>query len=487
MKKTLLFLVALFLPLALAAKTTVIYHTSDTHGFYYPKNGQGGFAALKAVLNREKLPYLLLDSGDFANGTVEAKNSKGLKSVVLMNAVGYQASTIGNHEFDFKDPAVEPMIKAAKFPILAANFYERKTDQLPPLVRPYEIYNVGGVKYAVIGMANTGPTQPTKQYKFKKDAKILKETLKKVEAENPDVVVLLDHNSVADDKHGSDSGLLKLATKEPGKIDIVLGGHAHKIIQNHHAKGTLFVESGCYTQNVSKITVETDDKTGKFVSAKSELIALIVAQTGEDEAVKALADQLREPGVDEKMGEASSLMSKNPVVKNHKDSPLNNWIADFCRRYAGTEIFIHNNGGTRVDMEKGPVTRRDIIDVHPFDNYITRVTVSGKFLKNFVKKSLLPRSLYTYSGMTVTYKRKGNKVKDLKILVDGKPVENHKTYTIATNSYIAGGGSEGWMFKQIPADQKEQIGDKTIRDLMEEELVKNSPVAPGPTGRIIEF
>ena len=62
--------------IGLSAKTIVLYHTSDTHGFFYPENGQGGVAALAAVVRQEKLPHLLLDSGDFANGTIETKNSR---------------------------------------------------------------------------------------------------------------------------------------------------------------------------------------------------------------------------------------------------------------------------------------------------------------------------------------------------------------------------------------------------------------------------
>ena len=154
------------------------------------------------------------------------------------------------------------------------------------------------------------------------------------------------------------------------------------------------------------------------------------------------------------------------------------------REYAGAQIAVHNNGGTRVDLQKGTVTRRDLIEIHPFDNTVTLVTVDGKFLKRFIKKNFAPRSLYTYSGLTITYKQtKKGKIKDIKILVNGKPVENHKKYTLATNSYIAGGGSEGWMFKQIPAEDKKLVGNTTIRDLMEAAIKKGSVTAP-ETGRI---
>ena len=169
-----------------------------------------------------------------------------------------------------------------------------------------------------------------------------------------------------------------------------------------------------------------------------------------------------------------------------QDAPLNVWIADLIKNYSGAPIAIHNNGGTRVDMQKGAITRRDLIEIHPFDNTVTLVTVDGKFLKKFVKTGFAPRSLFTYSGLEVTYKlnRKG-KVKKVEIFVDGKPVENHKQYLLSTNTYIAGGGSEGFLFKKIPAENKKLAGTSTIRDLMEEGL-KPGPLSAPETGRIRE-
>lgn len=487
MKKLLLLLALSFAAVGLFAKTTVIYHTSDTHGFYYPRHGQGGFAALANVLKNGPKEYLLLDSGDFANGTAEAKSSKGLKSVSLMNALGYHATTIGNHEFDFKDPAVEPMWQNAKFPVLAANFFETETEKYPPLVLPYKIFDVDGVKIAVIGLANIHPTQKTKKYKFSKPLAALEKALKEAEAQNPDVVAVIVHDALRDDKHGTQSYVSRIGKKFGGRVNVVMGGHAHKIVQNEYINGTLFVESGCYLQNVSKVTVVTDDKTGQFVSAKSELIPLIIEKVGQDEEIAKYAESLKEPGMDEVFGEAVENISRFPSDSAHKDGPLNDWIADLGRATAGTQIFVHNNGGTRVDMEKGPVTRRDTTDIHPFDNGIVTMTVDGSFLKYLVKKSLLPRSLFTYSGMSITYRNKKGKVKDLRILVDGKPVENHKKYTLASNAYIAFGGSEGWPFKRIKDADKKTLEGVTIRSVLEEGLKAQSPVKPLPTGRIVEF
>ncbi len=486
MKKTLLLLSALLLPVLLLAKTTVIYHTSDVHGFFYPRNGQGGFGALAAVVKAGPQNYLLLDSGDFSNGTVETRNTKGLKAVELMNRMGYHAATVGNHEFDFKDKGVAPILNAAQFPILAANFFDKTTGKYPAHVAPYKIFDVDGVKVAVIGLANREPTNPAKSYSYAKPLKVLEKTLKKVETQKPAVVLVIVHDSLKDDKHGTKSYVEEIGRKFGGRVHAVLGGHAHKIFQNEHINGVLFVESGCYLDNVSKISVETDDETGKFVSAESVLIPLVVAETGEDEDMKAYADSLREPGVDEPVGEAAELISKFPERPGVQDAPLNVWIADMLRDYAGAQIGIHNNGGTRVSMKQGPVTRRDLIEIHPFDNTISLVEVDGKFLKKFVKTGFAPRSLFTYSGMTVSYKlNKRGKVKNIEIFVDGKPVENHKKYLVATNSYIAGGGSEGFLFKKIPAEKKKLAGTTTIRDLMEEGL-RHGPLSAPAGGRIFE-
>ena len=316
-----------------------------------------------------------------------------------------------------------------QFAILAANFFEAGTLKRPSPVEPYKIFTRNGVKIAVIGLANNTPTNETKKYTFTKPLDALDQALAQVEKENPQVVVVIVHDSLQDDKHGTQPYVGEIGEKYAGRVHVVLGGHAHKIVQNEKINGVLFTESGCSLQNVSKVTVETDDKTGKFVSAKSELIPLIVAKTGEDKKIAELAESLREPGVDEVLGIAEDTLARQASVSSHKDSPLDNWVADLGKAYSGADVFIHNMGGTRVDMKAGPVTKRDLVDIHPFENTITQVTVNGRFLKRFVKTGLVPRNLFAYSGLAVTYKvNKKGKVKDLHIWVNQKPIKNRQKY-----------------------------------------------------------
>lgn len=493
MKQKLLFLLAaLLFPLALSAKDTVIYHTSDTHGFFYAQKGRGGFAAVAAVIKNGPKNYLLLDSGDFANGTVEAKNSKGLKAVEMMNALKYDASTVGNHEFDFKDPGVAPMLEKAQFAMLVANFFEAGSLKRPAHIEPYKIFTRNGVKIAVIGLANIHPTQPTQKYTFTPQLEALAQVLPEVEKQKPQVVVVIAHDSVADDKHGLEGAYVaQIARQFGGRVHVVLGGHAHKIIQNHQINGVLFVESGCYIKNLSKITVTTDDKTGRFVSAKSELIPLYISKTGQDKAIMQLGERLREPGVDDVLGYTEDVFAKRADNPKFLDNSLDNWVADLGRAYAGVDVFITNTGGTRVDMPQGAVTRRDVIDIHPFENTVTKMTVDGRMLKRIIKSGLSKgRTRFAFSGLAVNfvYNKKGV-VKDLHIWVHNKPLQNRKKYTIATNSFIADGRSEGFVFKSIPAAQKEQVGRKNIRQLIEDALragTVKEPLKPAPVGRVAE-
>lgn len=475
MKKLLLILLLLF-PLVVSSKTLVIFHTSDTHGFFYPQNKIGGFAALKSVINHEKKPFLLLDSGDFANGTAEAKFSRGAKSVQLMNAVGYSAVTIGNHEFDFKDAGITALIQESKFSILAANLREKTTGLLPAGVQAARVFNVDGIKVAVIGLANNHPSQPTQKYTFIKPLTALSKALQEVEKQNPAVVIVIVHDSFVDYQHDILPYMGQIAKRFPGRVQVVLGGHAHKIV-NEYLESTLYVESGAHLEAVSKITVNLDDETGKFLSAQAKLISLNVDEVGQDKTVAKLAEELREPGLDNEVAVITKRLSKKPILPNTLDGELDDWLADEGRKITKTEIFIHNTGGTRMDLLPGSLTRRQLIDLFPFNDVLISMEVPGYTLKKFIKSGLVPWNKYTYSGITVSFDKIGpNRVKNLQIKINGKPLEKRQIYRVGTNSYIA----RQALFTDLP---QKQVGNQKVSQLIEQALSSGELFTP-QTGRI---
>ena len=475
MKKLLLILLLLF-PLVVSSKTLVIFHTSDTHGFFYPQNKIGGFAALKNVINHEKKPFLLLDSGDFANGTAEAKFSRGAKAVQLMNAVGYSAVTIGNHEFDFKDAGITALIQESKFSILAANLREKATGLLPAGVQAARVFNVDGIKVAVIGLANNHPSQPTQKYTFIKPLTALSKALQEVEKQDPAVVILIVHDSFVDYQHDILPYMGQIAKHFPGRVQVVLGGHAHKIV-NEYLESTLYVESGAHLEAVSKITVNVDDETGKFLSAQAKLISLNVDEVGQDKTVAKLAEELREPGLDNDVAVITKRLSKKPILPNTLDGELDDWLADEGRKITKTEIFIHNTGGTRMDLLPGSLTRRQLIDLFPFNDVLISMEVPGYTLQKFIKSGLVPWNKYTYSGITVSFDKIGpNRVKNLQIKINGKPLEKRQIYRVGTNSYIA----RQALFTDLP---QKQVGNQKVSQLIEQALSSGELFTP-QTGRI---
>lgn len=475
MKKLLLILLLLF-PLVVSSKTLVIFHTSDTHGFFYPQNKIGGFAALKNVINHEKKPFLLLDSGDFANGTAEAKFSRGAKAVQLMNAVGYSAVTIGNHEFDFKDAGITALIQESKFSILAANLREKATGLLPAGVQAARVFNVDGIKVAVIGLANNHPSQPTQKYTFIKPLTALSKALQEVEKQDPAVVIVIVHDSFVDYQHDILPYMGQIAKRFPGRVQVVLGGHAHKIV-NEYLESTLYVESGAHLEAVSKITVNVDDETGKFLSAQAKLISLNVDEVGQDKTVAKLAEELREPGLDNEVAVITKRLSKKPILPNTLDGELDDWLADEGRKITKTEIFIHNTGGTRMDLLPGSLTRRQLIDLFPFNDVLISMEVPGYTLKKFIKSGLVPWNKYTYSGITVSFDKIGpNRVKNLQIKINGKPLEKRQIYRVGTNSYIA----RQALFTDLP---QKQVGNQKVSQLIEQALSSGELFTP-QTGRI---
>lgn len=475
MKKLLLILLLLF-PLVVSSKTLVIFHTSDTHGFFYPQNKIGGFAALKNVINHEKKPFLLLDSGDFANGTAEAKFSRGAKAVQLMNAVGYSAVTIGNHEFDFKDAGITALIQESKFSILAANLREKATGLLPAGVQAARVFNVDGIKVAVIGLANNHPSQPTQKYTFIKPLTALSKALQEVGKQDPAVLIVIVHDSFVDYQHDILPYMGQIAKHFPGRVQVVLGGHAHKIV-NEYLESTLYVESGAHLEAVSKITVNVDDETGKFLSAQAKLISLNVDEVGQDKTVAKLAEELREPGLDNEVAVITKRLSKKPILPNTLDGELDDWLADEGRKITKTEIFIHNTGGTRMDLLPGSLTRRQLIDLFPFNDVLISMEVPGYTLKKFIKSGLVPWNKYTYSGITVSFDKIGpNRVKNLQIKINGKPLEKRQIYRVGTNSYIA----RQALFTDLP---QKQVGNQKVSQLIEQALSSGELFTP-QTGRI---
>jgi 5'-nucleotidase len=245
MKKTIIIILALIAAIGIDAKTPrklTILHTNDTHSCILPLNknladtmlaGRGGFLRRIAMLNeeRQKDPDLLLfDSGDFSQGSSYYTMFKGDVEVGLMNQMGVDAATIGNHEFDFGLDNMARLFKMANFPIVCAN-YDFTGTVCEGLVKPYIILKRKGVKIGVFGLAPKMKGLVSDKncvgVKYLDPAQVALETATMLKKEKKcDIVICISH--LGWDIGGDDDSYM---IKGSRNIDVVLGGHSHTYLE----------------------------------------------------------------------------------------------------------------------------------------------------------------------------------------------------------------------------------------------------------------
>lgn len=277
--KQLLFTICLLFSLSLFAQNEnklVILHTNDTHSQIEPfgeqagdNKGKAGLARRATLIKEIRKQYpnvLLLDAGDFIQGTPYFNMFGGELEVKAMNQLGYDVVTLGNHEFDNGVEFLSKMLQNAKFDIVSAN-YDVSNTVLKNQIKPYVIKNINGIKVGIIGL-NVRPNGLISDKNFEgirflnpidevnRYAKILKED------EKVDLVIALSHLGYQSDSQFSD----KKVAAESRNVDIIIGGHSHTYlpepveVKNMDGQPVMITQSGSKGMNVGKLIFEISNK-----------------------------------------------------------------------------------------------------------------------------------------------------------------------------------------------------------------------------------
>lgn len=233
----LLFIILCFAACAPKADHLTILHTNDTHSQVEPKsNGQGGYARRMGLIERERQAdenLLLVDAGDFCQGTPYFNFYHGRVEIDAMNLMGYDAATLGNHEFDNGLDTLAAVLATAQFPIVCAN-YDFSGTVMEGKTKPSVVIRKGGLKIGVFGLGcdpkgliadkNFLPAKYLDPYTSAQEA------VDKLRAEKCDIVVCLSHLGTYG-KAAEDVCDVQLVQNTRG-IDAVIGGHTHKLYDN---------------------------------------------------------------------------------------------------------------------------------------------------------------------------------------------------------------------------------------------------------------
>jgi len=397
----------------------ILIHTNDMHGQVLPRDGVGGMAQLATVIRREN-PDLILDGGDLFTGTMTSDEFFGKPMIEVMNRLRYSAVALGNHEFDYGVPELRARLKEARFPVLSANVTGVEE------VRPFTVVTVKGIRIGVIGLTvedleNLTHRKNLKSITVTKLVDAVRETLPKVRPLS-DFIVAVAHVSFEEQ--------LRVARAFP-EIRLIVAGHPH-VGRATQVGQTLIVETGSRTEAVGKVEIHLSGKTPDSMTA--QLIPVRnVTPDPEIQAVIAPYEKLVAEKAAEKLGEARAEMRRSEA----QESPLNNLIADAVRETGKTQIGLHNIGGIRSNLRRGPITRGDVFDVMPFQDTVIKMNLTGLQLKQ-----ALGRRVLAISGLRVVWdvsRAWPNQLVSV-ALANGQALQDSTRYTVAVNDFMAAGG-----------------------------------------------
>ncbi len=379
---------------------------------------------------------LLLSAGDLFSGNpvVDYYPDKGYPIIDIMNYMRFDVSTIGNHEFDYGQEILAKRIEQANFPFVCANI---NTDSSPiPALKPYIFFTKGGEKICIVGLIQERPEAHEDKLKKLVFTNPIEEFAKYVPLrEKSNLLVALTHIGVLEDT---------LLASRYSALDLIVGGHSHtKLDTGVLINDVLVTQAYRYVSYIGQTTVKF--KNGKVVSKRNRLVD--VAQlTQKDTAVtRKIAQYNNNPEMQQVVG-----TFKRPIVGGFN---IGNFFCDAVRAQTHSDIAFQNLFGVRMDsLAKGPLTKKDLYLADPFGNEIIQFTMTGAEVLQFITSvyNHFQRLDLCVSGMRYKVTVKNKQASVQAFLPNGNPIDKHKKYTVAMNSYMSTKTEE----YQLPVNDK---------------------------------
>ena len=500
----------------------VILHTNDVHGGI---DGYASVAALKDAYEAAGAQVLLMDAGDFIQGSTSVNVSQGANAVELMNMAGYDVATTGNHEFDYGYANLKTLMEQADFPILAANAFTAEGELA--MDEANTTFQLGDVTVGVFGLAT--PETATKAHPAKLEGvtflaedelfNCAQEQVDELTAEGCDYIICLGHLGIDAESTGNRS--IDLLENVTG-IDVFIDGHSHSdqnaIAEETNGTGmvgdTILTSTGTQLANVGVVDIAPDGTIDASSVATADLADQgIVA----DEAIVTRATEIKN-AINEEYDVvfASTEVALDGERENvrTKETNLGDLITDAMLWQAQKDnenvvAALNNGGGIRASIAAGDITKMAVNTVLPFGNTLYVVEVTGAELLEALEASTYctPESIggfpqvsgiqftintgaaydagENYPGSTYAGPNSINRVTIL--TVGGQAFDADATYTIVTNNFMAAGGDTYYAFSAAESGYDTGVPlDQVVMDYIAEEL--NGTVTAAdygePAGRI---
>ena len=499
-----------------------IFYTSDVH---CGLNENVTFASLKALVEetrKEHHDVLLVDSGDFLQGGNLGSLTRGEAIVDMMNEMGYDYVTFGNHEFDYGMDRLKELIDKADFEFIASNYiYSGNGTCVFEDVPEYIIKDFGHSRVGFIGVMTPDSLTTSNPSSFYEDGEYVysfynnsendaliakvQSVIDELRTQDVDYVIALTHLGSEDSCRPNDS--ISLISKTTG-IDAVIDGHSHSVITgdsypNKEGKDVVLTSVGTKLEDVGQMIIDTDGTITTTLFTKLDMV---------DEDMKEKVDEVfrkEEEILNEVVGQAPYTLSINGEDglrrARNREVTVGNLVADSLRWFMDTDVTLMNGGGVRADISEGEITFGELLDINPFINFVVSVKLKGQqiidalevgasyveaipvFEDNpvgenggFLHVSGLRYKIDTSVDSEVVYDKNGmmtsigdnRRVHDVEVLKDGEyvPIDPEADYTLASVDYLVlnyGGGNSAFKGAVLQKNSYELISDVLKKYIIE--------------------
>ena len=441
-------------------RSVVILYESDVHCAI---DGYAKVAGLRDAI-RDTADVLIVSSGDFVQGSMAGAVSRGQYIIDVMNAVGYDVITLGNHEFDYMVPRLLELTSQLKAITVCANFFDAKSGNT--VYAPYVVKKAGRWKVAFVG-AVAPSTMNTERFAFYTDGgeqlytlkpdqvyALVQKAVDQARKEGADFVVVLSHLGEDKTDEDVDSHGLAASTRD---IDVILDAHTHNLhladtVFNLDGKPVTISQTGYEFANVGKLLIVKDGKMSFSMIPVPSIGTSSKEVERATEKVKQQMELVTNRVVCRSDYSLKVLDDAGEYLVRYSETNAGDLVADAFRHSTGAEVAFTNAGGIRNEVAAGDLTYGDFVKLLPYDNLLTVVEARGSTIVEMLRRTTAKMSYDNgdfpqCSGIRYTIHTGVHDVTDVEVLNAGgeyEPIDLERTYKLATIDYcVSGGGFAG--------------------------------------------
>ncbi len=499
----------------ISSKGIAILHVNDVHCGINADDETFGYAeiaAYEAKLQSEGYATLLVDAGDYVQGDVIGTLSNGEYIIDIMNEIGFDVATLGNHEFDYGMEQFYKLTEKADFEVISSNFIDLETNK--PVFDGWTIVEAGDLKLGFVGITTPETVVKSDPTNFKNEKgefiysfcsgdngeelySNVQASVDAAEAAGADMIIAVGHLGI--DEQSSPWTSREVIENTSG-IDLFIDGHSHSLIESETVKDekggeVVLTSSGTKLQSIGAVTISGGEISSKLI-AKGDYTVSEDTSSAENKAYQNAAEFIG--GIEEQYEKLvntvvaatkvnlTTMNPENPEERIIRSSETNlgDLCADAYRTMMGADIAFVNGGGIRANIDGGDITYGDIIAIHPYGNSACLIEASGQEILDalelgscsypgesggFLQVSGLSYEIHSYipSSVVLTENKEFVKVdgeyRVKNVLVNGEPLDLNKTYTLASHNYMLKSGGDGYtMFKDNKIIKDEVLIDNQV-------------------------